>query len=132
MLPNTITNAVDEANDSTTVNHTYSRAEEGANKSVYYDGDHTLASRNECAFLRTMPKVSGNFFGTLRTNVKFTKDIDVLGVNGETIKVPLIAEASFSFPVGVNNAQATLARQTVIAMLDNDTVMDPFHDQGQI
>jgi hypothetical protein len=64
--------------------------------------------------------------------VKFTEDVEVLGVNGENIKVPLIAEAVFSFPVGTDNATATLARQKLVAMLDYDTVMDPFHDQGQI
>jgi hypothetical protein len=132
MLPNSITLAVDEENNSSPTDHVLTRAEEGANKSVYYDADHTIASRNECAFIRTFPKQNGNFYGTLRTSVKFTEDVEVLGVNGENIKVPLIAEAVFSFPVGTDNATATLARQKLVAMLDYDTVMDPFHDQGQI
>jgi hypothetical protein len=132
MLPNSITLAVDEANTGSTTNHVLSRAEEGASKSVYYDADHTVAARNEVAFARTFPKQSGNFYGTLRTNVKFTKDITVPGVNGENIKTPVIGEASFSFPVGVDNATATLIRQKLVAMLDYDAVMDPFHDQGQI
>lgn len=132
MLPNSITLPVDEANDSTPVNHVLTRAEEGANKSVYYDADHTVAARNELSIMRTFPKQSGNFYGTLRTNVKFVKDITVVGVNGENIKVPLIAEATFSFPVGTDNAMATLARQKLVALLDYDTVMDPLHDQGQI
>lgn len=132
MLPNSITLAVDEANDSNPVNHILARAEESSNKSVYYDEDHTVAARNTCTFLRTFPKQNGNFYGTLKTSVKFTKDVVVVGVNGEDIKVPLISEASFSFPVGIDNAAATLARQKLVAMLDDDTVMDPFHDQGQI
>lgn len=132
MLPNSITLGVDEANDSTVVNHVLARAEEGASKSVYYDADHSMAARNELAFQRTFPKQSGNFYGTLRTNVKFTKDVTVVGVNGENIKVPLIGEATFSLPVGTTNADATLVRQKLVALLDYDTVMDPLHDQGQI
>lgn len=132
MLPNSITLAVDEANNSTSVNHVMSRAEEGVNKSVYYDADHTVAARNNMSIIRQFPKQSGNFYGTLKTTVKFTKDISVDGVNGETIKVPLIAQADFSFPVGTTNAQATLFRQKLIAMLDDDSVMDLLHDQGQI
>lgn len=132
MLPNSITLAVDEANDANPVNHVLARAEESANKSVYYDADHTVASRNTLAFMRTFPKQSGNFYGTLKTTVKFTKDVEVTGVNGETIKVPSIAEVNFSFPVGTDNSHATLMRQEVIAMLDDDSVMDPFHDQGVI
>lgn len=132
MLPNSITLAVDEANDSNPTNHILSRAEESANKSVYYDEDHVVASRNQCAFMRTFPKQNGNFYGTLKTSVKFTKDVTVVGVNGENIKIPLIAEANFSFPVGIDNAAATLARQKLVSMLDDDTVMDPLHDQGQI
>lgn len=132
MLPNSITLAVDEANNASTTNHVLTRAEEGASKSVYYDADHTMAARNELSFSRTFPKQNGNFYGTLRTNVKFTKDVTVVGVNGENIKVPLIAEATFSLPVGTDNAAATLARQKLVALLDYDTVMDPFHDQGQI
>jgi len=132
MLPNTITLAVDEANDSTPVDHDLARSEEGSNKSVYYDEDHTVAARNTCTFLRTFPKQNGNFYGTLKTSCKFTKDVIVTGVNGEDIKVPLIGEANFSFPVGIDNAAATLVRQKLVAMLDRDDVMDPFHDQGQI
>jgi len=56
----------------------------------------------------------------------------VVGVNGENIKVPIIAEAAFSFPVGTTNAQATLMRQKLVSICDYDTVMDPFHDQGMI
>lgn len=132
MLPNTITLAVDEANDSNPVNHVMSRAEESANKSVYYDADHTVASRDTMAVMRSFPKQSGNFYGTLKTTVKFTKDVGVVGVNGETIKVPSIAEVNFSFPVGTDDAHATLMRQMVIAMLDDDSVMDLLHNQGVI
>lgn len=132
MLPDTITLAVDEANDSSPVNHVMTRAEEGANKSVYYDEDHTVATRNHLTFLRSFPKQSGNFYGTLKTTVKFTTDVTVVGVNGENIKVPSIVECNFSFPVGTDNAHATLMRQKLIAALDDDSVMDPFHDQGVI
>lgn len=132
MLPNVITLSIDEENNSTPVDHDLSRAEEGSNKSVYYDEDHTVASRSTMSVLRTFPKQSGNFYGTLKTTVKFTKDVEVVGVNGETIKVPSIAECNFSFPVGVNNAHATLMRQSCIAILDDDSVMDLLHDQGII
>lgn len=132
MLANTITLAVDEANNSTPVNHVMSRAEEAPNKTVYYDANHTVAARNTMSILRQFPKQSGNFYGTLKTSVKFTKDITVTGVNGENIKVPIIGEASFSLPVGCTNTQNTLLRQSLIAILDDDTSMDPLFDQGVI
>jgi len=133
MLPDSITLSIDEDNDGANpVSHVLSRAEESANKSTYNDAAHTVASRKQCSFLRTFPKQAGNFYGTLRTSVKFTDDITVVGVNGENIKVPIIAEAAFSFPVGTTNAQATLMRQKLVSICDYDTVMDPFHDQGMI
>jgi len=132
MLPDTITLAIDEANTDSTTDHDLARAIESANKSTYWDEDHTVAARNEMSVFRTFPKTSGNFYGSLKTSVKFTKDIAVDGVDGSTLKVPLIGEASFSMPVGTTEEEATLLRQSLIAMLDRDDVMDLLHGQGMI
>lgn len=132
MLSDTITLAVDEANNSTPVNHVMGRSEEGPTKTVYYDAAHTVAARDTMAILRQFAKQSGNFYGTTKVAIKFTKDITVTGVNGENIKVPIIGEASFSLPVGCTNAQNTLLRQKLIAILDDDSEMDPLFDQGVI
>lgn len=133
MQPDPITLSIDEANDSTLVVHTLSREGQGtSNRSVYLDGDHTVASRNMLTMLRTLPKKSGNFYGTLKTSVKFTKDVTVPGVDGSDLSIPSIAEASFSFPVGVDEAHCTLMRQSLVALLDADTIMDPLHNQGLV
>lgn len=132
MLPDTITLAIDEENTASTTDHDLSRAIESANKSTYWDEDHTVASRNEMSVFRTFPKTSGNFYGSLKTAVKFTKDITVTGVDGSDLKVPLIGEASFSMPVGTTEAEATLLRQSIIALLDRDDIMDLLHNSGMI
>jgi len=131
-LPANIALMVDEANDSTLVEHDLARDISVNRTSMYYDEDHTVASRNMLTFKSVLPKTSGNFYGTLRTNFKFTKDIVVTGVNGEDIKVPLIGEASFSLPSGVTPAEVLVLRQKMVALLDNDTVMVPHQTQGQI
>lgn len=127
MLPTTIALSVDETNDSNPVEHTYTYFKDG----VYYDSDHTVASRNQCQFGTTPAKASGNFYGVLRTRCKFTTDISVAGINGEDIKVPLIGEAVFSLPVGTTPEQMMILRQKLVAMLDYDTVMVPHQTQGQ-
>lgn len=131
-LPDPITLSIDEANDSNPSDHILSRGREFATKTEYYDEDHTVASRSMCTVMCTLPKQNGNFYGTLKTSVKFTRDVTVTGVNGEDIKVPSIAEANFSFPSGTDEAHATLMRQSLVSFLDLDSVMDLIHNQGQI
>lgn len=124
MQPNTITLAVDELNDSTTVDHTFTRYEEFQNRSVYIGESHDISLRDTLSLYRSFPKQSGNYRGTAKTSVKFTTDVSVVGVDGiASIVSPLILEVSFSVPVGVTPAQLVLARQRAIALLDTDTVM---------
>jgi len=130
MQPNTITLAVDEANNSTPVNHVLSRFEESGNRAVYIDADHTVAMKNTCTLYRTFPKASGNFRGVSKSAMKFSTDITVDGVDGESsVVAPVIVEVSFSLPVGATAAQSKLARQKALALLDRDDVMAPLNDQ---
>jgi len=130
MQPNEITLAVDEANDSTTVDHVFTRYEEYLNRSVYIDEDHTVASKNTMGFYRTFPKVNGNFRGVSKAAIKFSRDISVDGVDSETTLVaPIIIELGVSLPVGVTSADMLKARQTMIAALDYDAIMDPLMEQ---
>jgi hypothetical protein len=58
--------------------------------------------------------------------------VTVLGVDGSSIKVPAIAENVDSFPVGMSAALIKEIRQYMVALRDNDTVMDLIHVQGQV
>ena len=123
MQDNTITLAVDELNNATTVDHIYSRFEEYLNRSVYIGPLHALNARNTMAMYRTVPKPSGNFLGVNKTSVKFTKDVTVLGKDGTNLVAPIIFEVSCSIPVGVTNATVLLERQKVVAVSDRDDIM---------
>lgn len=125
MQPDEITISVDEANDAGgNVDHVMTRFEEHLNRSIYIETDHSPAARNTMGFYRTNPKVNGNFRGVQKTSCKFTRDITVDGVDGSDLIAPIILEVNFSFPVGTLAADFVLARQTALALLDMDTVMD--------
>lgn len=124
MQANVLTLAVDELNTASTEDHVYSRFEEYANRSVYTHSSHVLTARDTLALYRTFPKASGNFKGTAKCAFKFSQDLEVTGVDGLAALIsPLIAEVSFSVPVGVSAAQQMIARQRCIALLDDDTIM---------
>lgn len=130
MQPNTITLPVDETNTNVVVNHVLSRFEEFQNRSTYIESNHSVAARDQLQFYRTFPKASGNFRGTSKCSVKFTKDLQVTGVDGvSSLTSPIIVEVSFSIPVGASTAEILLARQKAIALLDLDSVMTPFNEQ---
>jgi hypothetical protein len=60
-----------------------------------------------------------------KTSFKFTRDITVDGADGvSSITSPIIVEVNFSIPVGAESADVLLDRQTVLALLDDDTIMD--------
>lgn len=124
MQPDTITLAVDEANNATLVNHVLTRYEEYLNRSTYISGTHDPSARDTLALFRSMPKSNGNFKGVQKTSFKFTKDVAVLGADGSDIVAPIIVEVNFSFPVGSAAASYIERRQSVIALLDSDTIMD--------
>lgn len=130
MQPNSIVLPVDELNNETTVNHTYTRYEETLNKSTYISGTSVPVARDMLQLYRTPHKVSGNFRGVSKSAIKFTEDIIVDGVDGiSQITAPIIVEVSFSVPVGATAAQTLLARQKALACLDLDSVMAPLNDQ---
>jgi hypothetical protein len=123
MLENLITLHVDHENNATLSDEVYRRYDTSiANKTVYVLQDlHSLLKRFTMSVFRTPPKRVGNFKGTAKSAVKFTQDIDVPGVDSTTtLTVPLIAEASFSLPLGCTSEQALAARQRLIAYLDNE------------
>lgn len=124
MQPNVITLAVDVANNGTTVDYDFSRFEESLNRTIYAGENHAIDAKDTLAIYRTAPKQSGNFKGVAKTSVKFTQDNTVLGVDGlAQLTSPLIAEVSFSIPVGVTTASVIEMRQRLIALLDQDSVM---------
>lgn len=124
MQDNVLTLAVDELNNASTEDHVFSRFEEFANRSVYTEAAHQLTARDTLSLYRTFPKASGNFKGTAKCSAKFSQDLTVTGVDGLAALIsPLIAEISFSVPVGVTPAQQMIARQRVIALLDDDVIM---------
>lgn len=128
MLDNTISLTVDVLNDgSTTADETqvYTRYEEHLNRSVYTGADHTMVAPHTLSFYRTQPKVNGNFRGMAKSAMKISECISVDGVDTTTsVIAPLLAEVSFSVPVGATTAQLVELRQRLIALLDDDTLMN--------
>jgi hypothetical protein len=132
MQPNEITLTVDETNDGVTtadVDHVFRRLEEFQNRTTYIQSaNHALDSRDMLNLYRTAPRPNGNFRGVSKSSLKFTKDIDVLGLDGvATIKAPIIVEVNFSIPIGATNAEVLLERQKVVACLDDDSIMGPLN-----
>lgn len=123
MQPNEIILAVDLENTAVLTNQTYTRFEEYLNRATYIGEGHSLSARNTLSFYRTLPRTSGNFRGTAKTAVKFSRDISVLGVDGTAVIAPQIIEVSFSNPVGVTPAQSLEFRQKGVALLDRDDIM---------
>lgn len=126
MLNNELTLPVDVLNNGTLVNTVFTRFDgSNQNRSVYIGPSHTLEARELLGFYRTPPKKSGNYKGSAKCAVKLTSDVEVPGVDSSTtLTAPEIADLQFSLPVGITLAQAKVIRQRLIALLDNDTVMD--------
>lgn len=128
MQANNITLSVDVANNSTLVDQAFERTTETLNRSDYIGPGHTLQSRNQFQFYRTLPVRSGNFLGSAKSAVKLTRDKSVPNADGSgNIVAPLIVEVSFSVPVGVSAADILAARQHVIAIMDRDDIMGPLN-----
>lgn len=130
MQPNVITLAVDEENNGSTVNHTFSRFEEHLNRASYIGSDHVIGAPDTLTLYRTFPKPSGNFKGVAKTSFKFSKSIQVTGVDGiSQLSSPIIVETSFSIPVGATAATVKIARQRALALLDRDDLLVPLNEQ---
>lgn len=133
MLDNVITLSVDVENNGTAVNTDFTRYEEFQNRSTYIGGNHSIDAVDTLQFYRTFPKSSGNFKGVAKSSFKRTKSITVLGVDGVArLTSPLIAEVSFSIPVGATPAQVLLLRQELVATLDLDVIMNAVNNQLMI
>lgn len=125
MQDNTITLAVDVANNATLVSKDFNRFDVYQNRSVYNSEDHTISSPDTLTFYRTVPKQSGNFKGQAKSAAKFSKNLTVVGVDGADVQAPLILEVSASIPVGATLAIQKEIRQRAIALLDRDDIMEP-------
>jgi hypothetical protein len=124
---NTLVITVDEANDGDTtadVQHTYERFETFNTRSVFHHSDHLPDLRKMLGFYRTPAKRSGNRRGSQKSAVKFTWDVIVPGVDGTNIVETHYIEVNSSIPLGVTSAEAKARRQHVVAVLDDDTIMD--------
>jgi len=134
MLDLTLTLSVDKANNASPVSEVFTR-DGGAvapNKSLYYGDLHTVDSKETLGFTRVPAKVNGNFKGTQRSSQKYARTVQVLGVDGNTIDAIATTECIDSFPVGMTSALKKEMRQYLVALRDNDTIMDKVHDQGQV
>lgn len=116
----TITLAIDELNNGTTVNKVMSRYDSNGNRSLYIAPDHLPDNRQTMSLFRSPAKPNGNFRGVNKTSVKLTWDRQVLGVDGvATLTAPSICECGFSLPVGMTDAETLEFRQTMVAALDH-------------
>lgn len=130
MLLPEITLAVDVLNNGTPVSQLFQSYDRYQNRSIYIGSGHNPLSRNTVTFYRSFPTRIGNFLGTAKSSVKFTRDISVPGANGSTTNTaPMIAEVNFAFPSGATAAQMREARQQLIALLDRDDIMVPLNEQ---
>lgn len=131
MQPNVITLSVDAQNDGQTtadLSVNFTRFDEYQNRTVYIGDNHQMDAKDTLTLYRSTPTPNGNFKGVMKTSVKFTKDVLVPGVDGvSTLTAPIILEVSFSVPVGASAAALLLARQTALALVDRDDIMDPLN-----
>lgn len=126
--PNEIVLAVDEAANDTLVNCTYTNYHRYENRSVYISEDHTPLLRDTMTLYRSTPKSNGNFPGVSKTAVKFSKDVEVTGLDGvTTVKSPIIFEVSASIPLGATAADVLIAQQRIVAIMDMSTVIQPLN-----
>lgn len=124
-LAEVITLPVDVANNGTLVNTPASLFEGVPGRKEYHFAPHSFTARDQMVFTRSLPKANGNFAGTRKSSVKFTKDQVVPGVDASTeVKAPGILEISASLPVGYTPAAAMELRQRGIAILDSLLIID--------
>lgn len=132
-LAETITLSVDAANNGNPANQVYTRFDSYQNRSLYIGADHLPDARNTLGFYRTFPTASGNFKGVCKTSVKFTQDVEVAGKDSSTtLTSPIIADLSFSVPVGVTASDLVEVRQRLLALIDGDTLMNSLNIQQQV
>lgn len=125
MLPNTITVGVDLLNNGTPTNQTWTRTDFFNTRSVYQHSDHTVVARDLLNFYRTPPTRTGNYNGVSKCAVKLSEDVEVPGFDKTTtLTAPLIGEVTFNLPVGSLASAHKVLRQRLIALLDDDVLME--------
>jgi len=133
MQLNTIVLQVDELDDAVLVPTTYTRFEEIQNRTTYLELDnHSSMKPRKLQLYRSPLSSPGLSFGKQKSAVKFTDGFDVLNKEGATVVENALVNISFSLPVGLSDAQRTLVRERVVAMINDDTVMDSLIKLGEI
>ena len=96
------------------------------NKSIYISDLHELNARDMLTFNRTFAKPSGNFLGMNKAALKFTRDITVLGKDGENIVVPSTFQLALSLPYGAGEDEIFFFTSRSTAILTKwTTCLDP-------
>jgi hypothetical protein len=133
MQPDSITLAVDVLNNDTTEDIDFEKFDGSKSRSVYISENHSPVDRDTLMLYRGEPKQNGNFKGVLKTALKFSRDVEVEGVDETTtLKSPIITEVSFSVPLGATDADILIERQRVVALLDRDDIMVPLNSNQVI
>jgi hypothetical protein len=116
---------VDPANDGNPETQNYANQQRKDTFSLYREENSDLKNRDELRLAATLPKRSGNFPGVVRSEARFTKTVEVEGVDTTTTVAGVATGIiSFSLPLGTSAATATLLRQRMIGLLDDDDIMD--------
>lgn len=132
MQPSPIVIATDVLNNGTTENHSFERVREEGLKSTYHGPNHSGNLRNTLVFIANDPKPSGNFPGVQKSVVKRTLDVVGTGINGLSVKQPLVVTFEVSKPEIVTDAVMLIIRQEMHALLDNDAIMVALNSRGVI
>lgn len=132
MQDSIITLPVDVTNTDTYVDLEFFRQEEYLHRSLYISADHQPDSRDTLGLYRSPIKPTSAYKGVMRVSFKFTKDVSVLNPVGETITSPMIAEVSFSVPVGTSDSDRLELAQKVGAMALHRTVIAGLINQQSI
>lgn len=133
MLNNTITLSVDTANDGVVSDIDFIRFQAYTDKSIYIGPDHTSLITDQVAFYRTAAKPSGTSLGVEKRQIKITQTNSVpTSETDVSTYANDIATLQFSLPVGTSSASKKALRQRLIALLDDDSIMDSFMEVGEI
>lgn len=129
----TITLSVDVLNSGTPTDEVYTSYSTNGNVHTYIGADHQSDQQNTLKFYRTEPVVSGIFRGYLDTKVSFGQDFSVLGTDGSTLPGRMaFASLQIRVPVGVSAADILHLRQRLLAVLDNDVIMEKLNSRLEI
>lgn len=131
---NTLTLSVDELNSGTPANVIYDLVEIDKDRVTWQGPAHQADNRDLLQMYRTDAKRSGNSRGSRKTKIKLTRDVSCPNADGSgNIKLPVIVELSVSNPLGHTTLNGVRGlRQTMLAILDNDTLSDSVMDDLNI